>query len=80
MIGIKTADIYLHFPCITGDEADELDEFLDEENIEYEGATDIFINLLNVNINGTDNEIYVKSDIILQIIYTNKNLCVKIKI
>ena len=40
----------------------------------------IFINLLNVNINGADNEIYVKSHIILQIIYTNKNLCVKIKI
>ena len=49
MIGIKTADIYLHFPYITEDEADELDEFLEEENIEYEGATDIFINLLKEN-------------------------------
>lgn len=40
---IETADIYLHFP----EEADDLADFLEEEHIEYEGATDIFIDLQN---------------------------------
>ena len=44
-IGIAAANIYLHFPCITEDEADDLDEFLEEEHIEYEGATDVVIDL-----------------------------------
>ena len=48
-IGIKTADIYLHFPYITKDEADDLDEFLEDEHIEYDGATDIVINLQQEN-------------------------------
>lgn len=46
-IGIAAANIYLHFPCITEDEADDLDEFLEEEHIEYEGATDVVIDLEN---------------------------------
>lgn len=48
-IGIKTADIYLHFPYITKDEADELGEFLEDEHIEYEGATDVVMNLQKEN-------------------------------
>ena len=42
---IETADIYLHFPYIMKEEADDLSDFLEEEHIEYEGATDIFIGL-----------------------------------
>lgn len=44
---IETADIYLHFPYIMKEEADDLADFLEEEHIEYEGATDIFIDLQN---------------------------------
>lgn len=44
---IETADIYLHFPYIMREEADDLADFLEEEYIEYEGATDIFIDLQN---------------------------------
>lgn len=44
---IETADIYLHFPYIMEEEADNLADFLEEEHIEYEGATDIFIDLQN---------------------------------
>ena len=42
---IETADIYLHFPYIMKEEADDLADFLEEKHIEYEGATDIFIGL-----------------------------------
>ncbi len=44
---IETADIYLHFPYIMEEQADDLADFLEEEHIEYEGATDIFIDLQN---------------------------------
>ena len=44
---IETADIYLHFPYIMKEEADDLADFLEEEHIEYEGATDTFIDLQN---------------------------------
>lgn len=44
---IETADIYLHFPYIMKEEADDLADFLEEEHIKYEGATDIFIDLQN---------------------------------
>ena len=44
---IETADIYLHFPYIMEEKADDLADFLEEEYIEYEGATDIFIDLQN---------------------------------
>ena len=44
---IETADIYLHFPYIMEEEADDLADFLEEEHIEHEGATDIFIDLQN---------------------------------
>ena len=44
---IETADIYLHFPYIMEEEADDLADFLEEEHIEYEDATDIFIDLQN---------------------------------
>lgn len=47
LIIIETADIYLHFPYIIEEEADDLADFLEEEHIEYEGATDIFIDLQN---------------------------------
>lgn len=44
---IETANIYLHFPYIMEEEADDLADFLEKEHIEYEGATDIFIDLQN---------------------------------
>ncbi len=44
-IGIRTADIYLRFPEIMEEEADDLAEFLEDEKILYEGATDVFIDL-----------------------------------
>lgn len=44
---IETVDIYLHFPYIMEEEADDLADFLEEEHIEYEGATDVFIDLQN---------------------------------
>ena len=44
-IGIRTADIYLRFPEIMEEEADDLAEFLEDEKILYEGATDIFMDL-----------------------------------
>lgn len=42
-IGIRCADIYLRFPEIMEDECNDLAEFLEDEHIVYEGATDIFI-------------------------------------
>ena len=42
-IGIKCADIYLRFPEIMEDEANDLADFLEDEHIVYEGATDVFI-------------------------------------
>ena len=47
MIGIEYADIYLRFPEIMEEEFDDLTEFLEDEHIRYEGATDIFIDLQN---------------------------------
>ena len=44
-IGIRTADIYLRFPEIMEEEANELAEFLEDEKIVYEGATDVVIDL-----------------------------------
>ena len=44
-IGIRTADIYLRFPEIMEEEANDLAEFLEDENIVYEGATDVVIDL-----------------------------------
>lgn len=44
-IGIRTADIYLRFPEIMEEEADDLAEFLEDEKILYEGATDVFMDL-----------------------------------
>lgn len=46
-IGIRCADIYLRFPEIMEDECNDLAEFLEEEHIVYEGATDIFIDQKN---------------------------------
>ena len=40
---LRTADIYLRFPEIMEEEAEDLAEFLEYEHIVYEGATDIFI-------------------------------------
>ncbi len=42
-IGITTADIYLRFPEIMEDEANDLADFLEDEHIVYEGATDVFM-------------------------------------
>ena len=47
MIGIECADIYLRFSEIMKEEFDDLTEFLEDEHIRYEGATDIFIDLQN---------------------------------
>lgn len=47
MIGIECADIYLRFPEIMKEEFDDLLEFLEDEHIRYEGATDVFMNLQN---------------------------------
>ena len=46
-IGIRCADIYLRFPEIMEDECNDLAEFLEDEHIVYEGATDIFIDQKN---------------------------------
>ena len=42
-IVITTADIYLRFPEIMEEEANDLAEFLEDEHIIYEGATDVFM-------------------------------------
>lgn len=42
-IGLTTADIYLRFPEIMEDEANDLADFLEDEHIVYEGATDVFM-------------------------------------
>ena len=47
-IGIKCADIYLRFPEIMEEEFDELIEFLNDNNIRYEGATKKFQQLNNL--------------------------------
>lgn len=42
-IGITTADIYLRFPEIMEEEANDLADFLEDEHILYEGSTDVFM-------------------------------------
>ena len=42
-IRLTTADIYLRFPEIMEDEANDLADFLEDEHILYEGATDVFM-------------------------------------
>ena len=42
-IGLRIADIYLRFPEIMEEECNDLADFLEQEHIVYEGATDIFI-------------------------------------
>lgn len=67
---IENADIYLHFPYIMEEEADDLADFLEEEHIEYEGATDIFIDLQNQVkkqkevIDKAINELFILKDMI----------------
>lgn len=67
---IETVDIYLHFPYIMEEEADDLVDFLEEEHIEYEGATDIFIDLQNQVkkqkevIDKAINELFILKDMI----------------
>ena len=46
---LVTADIYLRFPEIMKEEADDLAEFLEDEHIIYEGATDVFMDLEREN-------------------------------
>jgi len=41
---IETADIYLHFPYIMEEEADDLADFLEEGHIEYGGVSNERIN------------------------------------
>ena len=48
-IYLKTADIYLRFPEIMEEECNDLAEFLEDEHIVYEGATDIVYNLQKEN-------------------------------
>lgn len=50
-IGIKTADIYLRFPEIMEEEIEDLTEFLEDNHIKYEGATDVVYNLEKENAN-----------------------------
>ena len=42
-IKMRCADIYLRFPEIMEEEANDLADFLEDEHIVYEGATDVFI-------------------------------------
>lgn len=42
---LRIADIYLRFPEIMEEEADDLAEFLEDEHIVYEGATDLVYDL-----------------------------------
>ena len=48
-IYLKTADIYLRFPEIMEEECNDLAEFLEDEHIVYEGATDIVYDLQQEN-------------------------------
>ena len=48
-IYLKTADIYLRFPEIMEEECNDLAEFLEDENIVYEGATHVVYNLQQEN-------------------------------
>ena len=48
-IYLKTADIYLRFPEIMEEECNDLAEFLEDEHIVYEGATDIIYDLQQEN-------------------------------
>lgn len=49
MVGISIADIYLRFPEIMEEEFEDLTEFLEDNNIRYEGATDIVLDLKSEN-------------------------------
>lgn len=48
-IGIVCSDIYMRFPEIMEEEFDDLLEFLEDEHIRYEGATDVFMGLQKEN-------------------------------
>lgn len=48
-IGISCADIYLRFPEIMEEEFEDLIEYIEDEHINYEGATDIVYNLQQEN-------------------------------
>ncbi len=48
-IGIVCSDIYMRFPEIMEEEFDDLLEFLKDEHIRCEGATDVFMDLQKEN-------------------------------
>lgn len=48
-IGIVCSDIYMRFPEIMEEEFDDLLEFLEDEHIRCEGATDVFMDLQKEN-------------------------------
>ena len=48
-IGIEYIDVYMRFPEIMEEEFDDLLEFLKDEHIRCEGATDVFIDLQREN-------------------------------
>lgn len=48
-IGIVYSDTYMRFPEIMEEEFDDLLEFLEDEHIRCEGATDVFIDLQREN-------------------------------
>ena len=48
-IYLVTADIYLRFPEIMEEEIEELTEYLEDEHIVYEGATDVVYDLQKEN-------------------------------
>ena len=54
-IGIEYIDVYMRFPEIMEEEFDDLLEFLKDEHIRCEGATDLFIDLQQENKQLKDN-------------------------
>lgn len=54
-IGIVCSDIYMRFSEIMEEEFDDLLEFLEDEHIRCEGATDVFMGLQKENKKLKDN-------------------------
>lgn len=72
-ITITTADIYLRFPEINEEGANDLADFLEDEHIVYEGATDVFMEKDN-KIEQLNNIINECADEILKELQKNHHL------